>query len=151
VAVPHRQGYALDTGGVPHLGGYLGPYLGPAVPDSAAGLALTARTTRSSSYGPTACRATVSVRQPRQSALCFIISQDLIKNGDVIGLSMSSNFQTYCDLDKQDLHNKYVVIVKRKVVAQGEDIEGMLKKARRDYPNEIPFVAKVPDENMLVL
>ena len=63
----------------------------------------------------------------------------------------SGNFELYSSLDKSNLQNKYVVIVKEKVVAKGANIEAMLEEVRRNFPGEIPFVAKVPDENMLVL
>ncbi|GAH19381.1 unnamed protein product, partial [marine sediment metagenome] len=36
-------------------------------------------------------------------------------------------------------------------VAKGKDIESMLNKVKRKYPKETPFVAKVPDERMLIL
>lgn len=64
---------------------------------------------------------------------------------------MSKNFEAYLRLDKKDLQNKYAVIVNEKVVAKGENIEEILEMVKREYPDEIPFVAKVPDERMLVL
>lgn len=64
---------------------------------------------------------------------------------------MTRNFEAYCRLDKTGLENKYVVIVHGEVVAKGEDIEDMLEKVRKKYPDEIPFVAKVPDEKLLIL
>ncbi len=64
---------------------------------------------------------------------------------------MTKNFEVYLELDKTGLENKYVVIVNGKVVAKGEDIEKMLESVRQEYPDEIPFVAKVPEERMLIL
>jgi len=64
---------------------------------------------------------------------------------------MTKNFETYLRLDKTDLENKYVVIINGEIVAKGKDIENMLEKVRRKYPHEMPFVAKVPDERMLIL
>jgi hypothetical protein len=64
---------------------------------------------------------------------------------------MSKNFEAYLKLDKTGLENKYVIIVNGEVVAKGEDIENMLNTVKREYPDEIPFVAKVPDERMLIL
>ncbi len=64
---------------------------------------------------------------------------------------MTRNFEVYLELDKTGLENKYVVIVNGKVVAKGEDIEKMLESVRQEYPDEIPFVAKVPEERMLIL
>lgn len=64
---------------------------------------------------------------------------------------MGRNFDAYIALDKTGLENKYVIIVNGKVVAKGEDIEKMLNRVRRKYPHERPFVAKVPEERVLVL
>ena len=63
----------------------------------------------------------------------------------------SKNFETYLTLDKRRLQNQYVVIVNGNVVDKGGNIEAMLKKVRQKYPNQIPFVAKIPDERMLIL
>ena len=64
---------------------------------------------------------------------------------------MSENFQAYLKLDTSKLANQYVVIINGKVFATGQDIEEMLKKVRKLYPGKIPFVAKVPDKELLVL
>jgi len=64
---------------------------------------------------------------------------------------MPKNFEAYLKLDKTGLKNKYVIIVNGEVVEKGEDIENMLDRVRQEYPDEIPFVAKVPDERMLIL
>lgn len=64
---------------------------------------------------------------------------------------MTRNFEAYLKLNKAGLENKYVVIVNGEIVAKGEDIEDMLEKVKEEYPYEIPFVAKVPDERTLIL
>lgn len=64
---------------------------------------------------------------------------------------MGKNFDAYVELDKTGLENKYVVIVNGEVVAKGENIEEMLDKVRKEYPQQRPFVAKVPEEKMLIL
>ncbi len=64
---------------------------------------------------------------------------------------MSKNLQAFLKLDKSNLINQYVVIVNKKVVATGTDIETMLKKTKKQYPSQVPFVAKVPDKQVLVL
>jgi MinD superfamily P-loop ATPase len=64
---------------------------------------------------------------------------------------MTKDFEVYLELDKTGLENKYVIIVNGKVVAKGGDIEKMLEKVKQKYPHEIPFVAKVPEERMLIL
>ena len=64
---------------------------------------------------------------------------------------MSENFQYFLKLDKSNLINQYVVIINKKVIATGTDIETMLKKVKKKYPSKVPFVAKVPDKQVLVL
>ncbi|MGC1120155.1 MAG: DUF5678 domain-containing protein [Candidatus Methanofastidiosia archaeon] len=64
---------------------------------------------------------------------------------------MSKNFEAYYNLDKTGLENQYLVLINGEVVAKGEDIETMLEEVRKKYPDEIPFVAKVPDRKMLIL
>ena len=64
---------------------------------------------------------------------------------------MTRNFEAYLRLDKTGLENKYVVIIHGEIVAKGEDIEKMLESVRQKYPRETPFVAKVPDQRMLIL
>ena len=64
---------------------------------------------------------------------------------------MSDNFDVFAKLDKSKLANQYVVIVNKELFATGGDIESMLKEARKQYPGKIPFVTKVPGEELLVL
>ena len=64
---------------------------------------------------------------------------------------MGKNFDAYIALNKVGLENKYVVIVNGEVLAKGENIEEMLDRVRQEYPNERPFVAKVPERKILIL
>ena len=62
----------------------------------------------------------------------------------------SKNLKAYLKLDTTNLANKYVIIVNGKVVAKGRGIEEMLKRVRKKYPDEIPFIAKVPPKQTLI-
>lgn len=64
---------------------------------------------------------------------------------------MSKNFQAYLKLKKRGLEDRYVVIVKGKVIGKGKDIEKILSIAKKRYPKEIPLIAKIPSEEVLVL
>jgi len=64
---------------------------------------------------------------------------------------MSKNFQAYLKLKKKGLEDKYVVIVKGKVVRKGKDIEKLLANVKKKFPKESPLVAKVPSEEVLIL
>lgn len=64
---------------------------------------------------------------------------------------MSKNFQAFLKLDLSQLIDQYVILVDKKIVAQGKDIVSLLKGVRKKYPHKIPFIAKIPDKSALVL
>ena len=64
---------------------------------------------------------------------------------------MTENSQMFAKMDKSGLADQYVVIVGGKVFSSGKDIEAMLERARKEHPDKTPFVAKVPDERLLVM
>ena len=64
---------------------------------------------------------------------------------------MSKNLEAYLRLNKARYKHQYVVLVDGKLVAKGKDIEKILKKVRKSHPRKVPFVAKVPGNEVLVL
>ena len=64
---------------------------------------------------------------------------------------MSKNLEAYLKLNKARYRDQYVVLVDGKLVAKGKDIEKMLKGVQKSYPRKVPFVAKVPGDEVLVL
>ena len=64
---------------------------------------------------------------------------------------MSKNLEAYLKLNKAKYKQQYVVLVDGKLVAKGRDIEKILKRVHRAYPRKVPFVAKVPRDEVLVL
>lgn len=64
---------------------------------------------------------------------------------------MSENFQAFLKLDESAYLNQYVIIIDKKVVANGKNIVSMLKSVRKKYPNKTPFIAKIPEKSVLVL
>jgi len=63
----------------------------------------------------------------------------------------SKNLAVFLKLNKRKLANQYVIIVGAKLVATGADVETMLRRVKRRYPRQIPFVAKVPSPTTLIL
>ena len=63
----------------------------------------------------------------------------------------NENFKAFMELDESQYINEYVVIVKGKVVAHGQDAEKLLYEVRKQFPQEIPLIAKIPPEEVLVL
>lgn len=64
---------------------------------------------------------------------------------------MSENFQAFLKLDTSKYVNQYLVMIDKKVVANGKDIVSMLKSVRKKYPHKTPFIAKIPEKAVLVL
>ena len=49
---------------------------------------------------------------------------------------MSKNFDIFLNLDAKKYANQYVVIIDKKVVANGKDIVSMMKNVRKKYPKK---------------
>ena len=64
---------------------------------------------------------------------------------------MTKNFQAFLKLDISKYLNQYIVMIDKKVVANGKDIVSMLKSVRKKYPHKTPFIAKIPEKSVLVL
>ena len=64
---------------------------------------------------------------------------------------MSKNLEAYLRLNKARYKDQYVVLVDGKLVGKGKDIEKILKRVRKTFPKSVPFVAKVPGNEALVL
>ncbi len=64
---------------------------------------------------------------------------------------MTNNFTAFMKLDKSRYKGKYVVLVDGKMVGHGQDIESMLAKTRKKYPRKTPLVAKIPNEEVMIL
>jgi Family of unknown function (DUF5678) len=67
------------------------------------------------------------------------------------GEKMSKNLEAYLRLNKARYRDQYVVLVDGKLVAKGKAIEKILSDVRKSYPRKVPFVAKVPGDEVLVL
>jgi len=53
------------------------------------------------------------------------------------------------DLSKHE--GEYVIILNQRIVVHGKNLKKMLNEFRKKHPNKIPKVAKIPEENLLVL
>lgn len=64
---------------------------------------------------------------------------------------MSENFQAYLKIDTSKYLDQYIVMIDKKIITHGKDIVSMLKSVRKKYPHKTPFIAKIPEESVLVL
>ena len=46
---------------------------------------------------------------------------------------------------------RYVIIRGRRIISSGKSPDRLLQKFRRKYPKETPLLAKIPDEETLIL
>ena len=65
--------------------------------------------------------------------------------------TMSKNLEAYLRLNKARYKDQYVVLIDGKLVAKGKEIDKILRNVRKTYPRKVPFVAKVPRDEVLVL
>ena len=63
----------------------------------------------------------------------------------------TKNYKAFLRLDEKKFRGKYVVFVKGKLFKAGKNIIQILKGAKHQFPNDIPFIAKVPAGGMMVL
>lgn len=64
---------------------------------------------------------------------------------------MTKNFNAFTALEKSKYRGEYIILVDEKVVEEGKDIENMLQRTREKYPHKTPLVAKIPEEEVMVL
>ena len=51
----------------------------------------------------------------------------------------------------EDCIDQWVVMIRKKIVASGKDLKSILSKVREEYPDEEPFVAKLPSNRIMVM
>ena len=64
---------------------------------------------------------------------------------------MTKNFNAFAELEKSKYRGEYIIMIDGKVIEDGKDIENMLKRTRERYPDKTPLVAKIPEEEVMVL
>ena len=63
----------------------------------------------------------------------------------------SKNYQWYVHANLRRYKGEWVAIASQKVVAHGSNAQKVLEIAQKKYPHETPALAKVPQEDVLVL
>jgi len=64
---------------------------------------------------------------------------------------MTKNFKAFLKLNEKKFKGKYVVFIRGKLFKAGENIEKIIKEVRSKFPKDMPFVAKVPAEEAMIL
>ena len=63
----------------------------------------------------------------------------------------SSNYDFFIKTDTSPYKGEWIAIAKNKIIAHGQDAENVYKKAVKKAGNKDVSLAKVPNEQMLVL
>lgn len=63
----------------------------------------------------------------------------------------NDDLKWFATSDLSEHKGRYVIILDQKVVLYGKNLKELLEEFRKKYPDRIPKVAKLPEENLLVL
>ena len=64
-------------------------------------------------------------------------------------MKRDANWTCYRSLNQREHAGKYVVIAQGTLIGSGLNLGKLLKEARKRFPKEVPFVAKVRDPRCL--
>ncbi len=62
-----------------------------------------------------------------------------------------TRFDWFCEADLSRYRGRYVIIRGRRVISSGKSPDRLLAKFRSKHPKEIPLLAKIPDDDTLIL
>lgn len=63
----------------------------------------------------------------------------------------SKDFEWFVKNDLKSYSGDYVIIADEKVMSHGKSLTKLLKDFRAKYPDKTPKIAKIPEENALIL
>ncbi len=63
----------------------------------------------------------------------------------------NKDLKWFSTADLSKYKGEYAIILDQKIVFHGKHLKEIVKKFRVHYPNKVPKIAKIPEENLLVL
>jgi len=63
----------------------------------------------------------------------------------------TAHLDWFSQADLSRYKGRYVIIRGRRIISSGKSPDRLLQKFRGKYPKEIPLLAKIPDEETLIL
>jgi len=57
-----------------------------------------------------------------------------------------ANYEWFLKKDLKDYAGKWLAIIDKKVVASGKDVNQIINKVKKEYPNKKPLITKVKDK-----
>ncbi|MFQ6119752.1 MAG: DUF5678 domain-containing protein [Methanosarcinales archaeon] len=63
----------------------------------------------------------------------------------------SKDFEWFVQANLKEYKGNYVIIMDEKVVSYGKSLTKILKEFRSKHPNKTPKIAKIPEDDALIL
>jgi hypothetical protein len=63
----------------------------------------------------------------------------------------NKDFEWFVQNDLKRYSGDYVIIADEKVISHGKSLTKLLKEFRAKYPDKTPKIAKIPEEDVLIL
>jgi hypothetical protein len=67
------------------------------------------------------------------------------------GMASKDKFSAYLTANLEEYKGKWIILCDEHVIASGEDIKTLVRKARQKYPNKKILLARVPQEGTMIL
>ena len=65
---------------------------------------------------------------------------------------MTKAYKKFLKLDETKFNaGEYIIMIEDKVVKHGKKLKKLMKEVRQKYPNQRPFIAKIPSEGVMIL
>jgi len=61
------------------------------------------------------------------------------------------DFEWFVNADLNEYKRKHIAIVNQRVVASGDNAKKVWEKAKKKHPDKEPLMAKVPEDELLIL
>jgi len=64
---------------------------------------------------------------------------------------LMDNHETFLNTDLSQYEGQWIAIVDKLIVATGASVKEVFEKARKDYPDKRPLIARAPTKRLLIL
>lgn len=64
---------------------------------------------------------------------------------------MNGDYEWFLNADISEYAGKWVVVLNKRIVASGDNIKDLLAKVKKENPEAIPFVARVPRKMLMIV
>jgi hypothetical protein len=62
----------------------------------------------------------------------------------------TSNYDAFMKLDLSPYLGKWIAVCNKKIVSSGDNVKEVFDEAKKQYPHEKPFIAKIPSGDTMI-